>query len=299
MGLTIHYGLHLEGTSIRSAKAALEALRQKALDLPFEEVSDLFEYRGDACKFERPAPGEQTEDDDPHRWVKIQASHYLDVPGSERDFGHGHRSSCSVTLDPIHIIGFSTWPGPGSEQANFGLCLFPGTAEVPLFRQGIEVWPRRTRRVRTDLGGRWTWGSFCKTHYASNPECGGITNFIRCHLVVVSLLDLAKDLGLLEDVHDEGEYWEKRDIEALSSEMGEQSAMVAAFAGLLSGALPEGVNLEAPITAYPEFERLEAEGMDSLPLGTEELARLIGPLAKAAVAEAETKYKAKEDADTP
>ena len=40
----------------------------------------------------------------------------------------------------------------------------------------------------TKLKG-WRWHSFCKTQYASDPRCGGVENFLRCHLCVVKLLD--------------------------------------------------------------------------------------------------------------
>ena len=46
----------------------------------------------------------------------------------------------------------------------------------------------------------WSWLSFCKTHYASDPRCGGLPNFLRCHLGVVALLDEAKNLGILGTV---------------------------------------------------------------------------------------------------
>ena len=63
----------------------------------------------------------------------------------------------------------------------------------------------------------WRWGSFCKTQYASNPACGGVENFLRCHLVVVRLLDFLRATGLVAvEAHDEGGYWEHRgyDIDA-------------------------------------------------------------------------------------
>ena len=58
----------------------------------------------------------------------------------------------------------------------------------------------------TKLTG-WNWGSFCKTQYASDPNCGGIPNFLRCHISVITLLDrMAKLPGLKVTVDDEGKY---------------------------------------------------------------------------------------------
>src|SRR5438128_894221 len=64
--------------------------------------------------------------------------------------------------------------------------------------------------------------------YASDPECGGIQNFLRCHLCVVKLLDFIKTTGLVQvEVSDEGEYWDKRDLGQLAREVGEWNEFIA------------------------------------------------------------------------
>ena len=151
---------------------------------------------GKACDFD------QLDRDDPNRWLLIQAGQYVDDPLD---------SHVSYSLAPTRVIAFSTWPGEGCEEANFGLCHYPRFLCVE--RHG------RKRRIPTKLPG-WSWRSFCKTQYASNPECGGVENFLRCHLLVVTMLDHAKELGILEHVSDEGGYWEKRDAEALVKRVG-------------------------------------------------------------------------------
>ena len=115
----------------------------------------------------------------------------------------------------------------------------------------------RSRKIRTRLGG-WCWGSFCKTQYASNSECGGLPNFLRCHLSVIRMLDHAKELGILESVNDEGEFWEKRDVEALAREVGLWNEMIAAWAAQLKDQF--GDALVSAIAKFPDFERLAAEG---------------------------------------
>ena len=50
-------------------------------------------------------------------------------------------------------------------------------------------------------------------------------NFLRCHLGLVSLLDYAKELEILKDVTDEGEFWQKRDVPALIKEIGEWNSL--------------------------------------------------------------------------
>ena len=83
-------------------------------------------------------------------------------------------------------------------------------------------------------------------------------NFLRCHLSIVTLLDHAESLGLLNEVSDEGGYWEGRDVEALGKEVGDWNVMIAGFAGELLDSF--GDNVVAEMTSYPSFEHLEAKG---------------------------------------
>jgi hypothetical protein len=104
-----------------------------------------------------------------------------------------------------------------------------------------------------------------------------VTNFLQCHLTVIALLDKAKELGCLAEVHDEGGFWQKRDIKALVQEIGSWNEMIAAFGGKLKDLLGGGpLGVQSPITQYPNFEQLEAAGLGKLPPGYEKLAKLIG-----------------------
>lgn len=230
MGLTIHYELKLATKYTEEARRRIEALRGHALRLPFKEVGEVMEFKDDACDYEKYK-------DDEYRWLKIQSQQYITV-------GNAH-----VGVIPEHIIAFTTWPGEGSEPANFGLCLYPESIE------------RDGRKIITKLGTGFHWGSFCKTQYASDPECGGVENFLRCHLAVISLLDYAESIGILKSVSDEGKYWKKRDIEALASEVGEWNGFIAAFSGALKdaiGHIGNGLRLESEIAKNPNFEHIEA-----------------------------------------
>lgn len=234
MGLTIHYELKSRTRSTQQARKLIEQLRRRALDLPFQHVGELIELTGDACDYQRLSP------DDPNRWLLVQAS------------GNARRDPCSYGVAPKHVLAFSTLPGEGCEPANFGLCLHPGVIEVD-----SPQWPFGKRKLRTGLKG-WSWYSFCKTQYASNPDCGGTENFLRCHLLVIRMLEHARDLSLLQSVEDEGDYWEKRDLKALAQEIGEWNEMIAAGAGRLKDLMGDGV--QAEITKFPNFEHLEAQG---------------------------------------
>lgn len=249
MGLTIHWTLRSTTRSPKKARELVAWLRGRALDLPFENVGDIVELTGDECDFDA------LDQDDPNRWLLIQAGQYVD-----RSVRGGDTHSYNVA--PTHVIAFETRPGPGCEPANFGLCRYPAILEIEekeryVYGQGF-VTPRR--RIRTRLTG-WHWSSFCKTQYASNPDCGGPQNFLRCHLAVIKMLDHAKSLGILDEVSDEGDFWEKRDVRALVEEVGTWNQMIAAFAGEMKDLLGDGI--DAPITDYSDFEHLEARGQDT------------------------------------
>lgn len=234
MGLTIHYDLQADTRSPAKARQLIEGLRSKALDLPFQQVDEVVEFKGVDADYERLGR------DDPNRWLLIQSGQY--VKQGNRNF----------SVRPTHVIAFATSPGDGCEEANFGLCLYPATIEVPFDS-------RTTKRIRTGLG-KWSWSSCCKTQYASNQDCGGLENFIRCHLVVVKLLDQAAEIGVLKEVRDEGGFWQKRDLKALAQEIGDWNTLLAGFAGRLRDAFGESV--EAEIAKFPDFEHLEVKGRD-------------------------------------
>ena len=232
MGLTIHYHLATDCTDVPAIRSLVQEFRRLAQQLPFQAIGDLIEFQGDECR--------DDDHDDPHRWLKIQAGHFLGVGES------------FVSVAPLHVIAFTTIPGEGSEPANIGLALYPETIAVA---QGSP-----TRRARTNLTG-WHWKTFCKTQYASNPEYGGVTNFVRCHLSVIGLLDAIKHRQLATvEVRDESNYWIHRDPRQLAEVVGEWNAMVAAVAGQFKDAT--GGVIQAPITEFPNFEHLEAQGQD-------------------------------------
>jgi hypothetical protein len=247
MGLTIHYHLKHAGDE-KSARTLIGQLYSAAQDLPFKELQDIVDLQGEACKFDN------YEKESPLRWLLIQAEATLTL--DEHSW---------LGVPPTRIIAFETWPGEGCEAANFGLCQYPATIE----QQG--------KRIRTKMNG-WRWRSFCKTQYASDPACGGIENFLRCHLLVVALLDRAKALGCLDSVSDESHFWDNRDVMALVPEIESWNSLIAAFAGQLKDVVGDGV--VAPITQYSNFEQLELAGQNQLTPQTAQLAKLIQQVLK-------------------
>ena len=240
MGLTIHYTLQTSLTVLPEIRALLGTLREHARDLPFQEVGELLEFTG------RDADYAALGREDPARWLKIQAQGFVEE-------GPAH-----FEVKPLHIIGFSTLPGEGCEEANFGFCRYPASI---LVGSGMG----RRRRHPTNLEG-WRWRSFCKTQYASNPDCGGVQNFLRCHVCIVKLLDFAKATGLMSvEVHDEGGYWEARNLEKLAGEVGHWNECIAALSGAVGDVARElGIAGESAIAGFPNFEHLEARGQQRL-----------------------------------
>ena len=246
MGLTIHYYLKARSNDT-AARQLITDLHHVAQDLPFQELGEIIDLSGNACDHARRAS------DDPLRWLLIQASGSVQLTEKR-----------SLTVQPNRVLAFTAWPGEGCEEANFGLCRYPRSISHPDFGT-----------VPTKLSG-WRWRSFCKTQYASNPDCGGVPNFLRCHLAVIALLDKARELGCVDEVSDEGHFWDKRDVPALVQEIGSWNEMIAAFGGKLQDLLGTGgLALQSAISEFPNFETLEAAGQSRLPLGTEALARLI------------------------
>ena len=254
MGLTIHYSFKAPGCEAQ-ARELVHALHQTAQDLPFKQLGQVVELAGEQCDADKRAS------DDQLRWLLIQATGSVEFKPPGRNGNADYSSWYNVA--PSRLIGFDTWPGEGCEAANFGLGQYPSvrqTGHGPL---------------RTGLSG-WRWSSFCKTQYASSPKCGGVPNFLRCHLTVIAMLDRAKALGCLDRVSDEGGFWEKRNLPALVQEIGSWNEMIAAFGGKLKDLVGDGaLRVDSPITEYPNFEALEAAGQDKLPPGLAKLARLI------------------------
>ena len=269
MGLTIHYGLTSKTRSAEKAKGLVERMRQLALDLPFEKVDDKVQYLGpEVCQ----RPLDDLRPDENLFSTVLDGCKHVDIPW--------HRKQrASVTVQPLEIFSFSTIPGPGSEWASFGLARYPAEIEVTYCPQDDDRFiktikkggstrgssigsggsggcnatattagssPRtrnssRSGRSRPALAPVGGIRHFCKTQYASDPECGGIPNFVRCHLCVIHLLDRIGALPTMKvEIDDEGKYgrsyytddpwaeervytWHdgKYDVKALVEEVGE------------------------------------------------------------------------------
>ncbi len=232
MGLTINYTLSINSATIEEVRAKIITLRNIALKFPLVEVGGLVELAGQDCIFK------SGEKDDPHHYLKLKT---LKFEGLTKEEYHDQNNYYGV--NPKYLIVFDTLPGQGSESAIFGLATYQEIKE------------------RND----WSLSSFCKTQYASNPEYGGLENFIRCHKFIVEMLDEIQKLGISCKVDDEGEYWSGRNLDNLMSNLRQYNFFVAALAGTFKNQSNEQVNIvQAPVLDYPNFEYLEAEGQELL-----------------------------------
>jgi len=197
---------------------AMRLLRERCLDLPFESVSELMHLSAE------PAAGSRASE----LWEDADCRA---ARSDERRF----------PLAPIEVVGFTVWAGGDCEAGSIFLARYPSTYWAGLKRERTG-WPL------------WSGHGLCKTQYAS---LRGQAHFIRCHLTMIAALDEARRLGLLSDVHDEGNFWGQRSVESLTQEVEEWNAMLAGLGGALKDALGDGA-VAAPIFSHPEFERLEA-----------------------------------------
>jgi hypothetical protein len=231
MGLTIHYNFKSAASCDDDARQLIQRLRHRARRLPFQHIGDLLDLEGVECDYIR------RDRQDPRRWLLVQAAQFIESEG------------CAYTAPPVRLLAFTTMPGAGCEAANFGLCNYPEFVD-----DGAG------KRIKTGLASGWSWRSFCKTQYASNPQLGGVENFLKCHVGIIRLLDEAKDLNILNEVTDEGGYWRKRDARALVEQVAEWNAAIAGFVGGLKDLVGGGTDVRTEITKFPNYEHLEAEG---------------------------------------
>jgi hypothetical protein len=138
------------------------------------------------------------------------------------------------------------WPGEGCETANFGLCQYPRRACAS----------GRDRDILTGFKGGWRFQGACKTQYAGEH---GWEHFLKCHRMVISLLDFWRGLGVRVKVSDEGDFWKTRSVGKLRNQFDRYNGLMAAMGGMFKDS-GNSLTVESPIFDYKNFERLEHEG---------------------------------------
>lgn len=239
MGLHLCYELSLPAEVPEADVAArVLALRERALALPFDRVSEGVRLSERALAGPSPLRGlayERLEDVAHVSAVWARAELYrrrLGVPDEDE----------YTTVDvppgvPTLAHGFAVAPGRGCEPATFGVAQLSGPDDEP---------------------SRWWWHRCCKTQYASVL---GEEHLLRCHGSLVALLDAAVALGFEAVVRDETGYWESRDPRQLAESVAEMNRVVARVAGHFTDAVRDaggdGQQVQSAIFEHPDFERLE------------------------------------------
>jgi hypothetical protein len=255
MGLTVYYDWKVKA-ELPAAYRLISKLHRIAQELPFDRVSEVYEQGAPqgAAKFQ-PYTGKFC-----HGWLYLP-----------RKRGDGEEEL--VHVPAIHAI-FFTAQVAGAETVLVGLASHPPVVvhcedvierdedgqELRRFcNQGEPIeFPTRRR-------GYYSWHSFCKTQYAGNPRLGGEANFLKAHLSLIELFDRMMALGVKVCVRDDSQYAKHRDVNRLLASLRQWDAIVAGIAGKLSDALRDDSNaVLAPIIDRPDFEHLEAKGMDEI-----------------------------------
>lgn len=255
MGLTVYYDWKTRADP-QSARLAIDQFHALALELPFDEISEIHE--------QDPPDGKSTFAiyDHPYR----QGDLYL--PRRRADGAEE-----SVHVPALHALFFVVRV-EGAESAPIGLASHP---PVILHREDVvernEDGSVRERLIGggdpiefpTRRRGCYSWHSYCKTQYAGNPKLGGEANFLKAHLSLIELLDQIQAAGVKVRIRDDSRYAKHRDVDRLLRSLRDWDAIVASFAGTLGDALgDESGRLIAPIKDRPDFEHLEAKGIDVL-----------------------------------
>lgn len=254
MGLTLYYGMKAKFDA-DAARKTVARMYKRIARLPWDEVTEVFEIDPPDGKYE---------------FKKEEADRLK--PGWEyltrkRDDGKEE----FVRVPSLHVICFNAHIN-GAETASFGLASHPPVVVhradvVEHDERGIEtvrIGAGEAIEMPTRLRGWYSWRNFCKTQYASNPKLGGEKNFLRAHLTVFGAMDICKKLGLRTWIRDDGKYHKHKSVEKLLKSLRVHDEIVAGFVGAFGDALGQGRSIVAPIKERPDFEHLEARGMEIL-----------------------------------
>jgi hypothetical protein len=256
MGLHLCYELSLPADrSDGDVLGRVDALRERALALPFDRVSDVVRFDERALAEAPPMRGLAYES--LAHVVQLHAGFLRDE--LYRDWlGLGEEDEYEIVDErtrvyrpieappnlPTSVVGFAIAPGRGSEPATVAL----------------------TRLCGPRTATRWWDHCCCKTQYASAL---GDEHLLRCHGSLVALLDAAREIGFEVEVRDETGYWESRDPDALVERVNEMNRVVARVAGAITDAVRraggDSRQLQGAIFSHPDFERLETEQSDNVP----------------------------------
>jgi len=232
MGLTIHYTIEFEGTA-EQLQGELEEVRQICLNLPFEKV-------GESVKTVN-----ITED-----IIRI-----YDGLSQKVSFPNNSKENLAMRDSILKELGTSTWEmvelGEWKQEGNRSWNEIKPTTMVSL-----DLWPGEGCESM-DLcfqrrDGKYVCESFCKTQYSED--------FVKCHLLIIKLLDILKEKGFEVEVVDEGEYWETRDMKVLAKNLNESTSSIMAIGDMIkSGAKQLGMTVESAVDDCENYMEVKSD----------------------------------------
>ena len=241
MGLTIHFSLCLPETlSPDEVTARIAALHIAVAKLPFQSQTPMI-----TLDQERIHQAIEGQNNSAWRWACIQYERLLayrfDHLGAPHRVPTGYdHGNCHAAIRPKTLIGFSCEPGDGCEPFSVFVGSYPNSTIIP-YQGCLPGRPTQKRRVMLETPVKWIGSAFCKTQYASRPESGGATNFLRCHLLVIAALDAAQEMGFGVEVDDEGGYWEQRSVPTLVNTVADWNTMIVGVAEQLQASFGDAV----------------------------------------------------------
>ncbi|MFH1549992.1 MAG: hypothetical protein ABIH04_05475 [Planctomycetota bacterium] len=252
MGLTIHWELAFRGRKAELIEK-LQVLKEKFSDLAVESVGEIIEIK--------------------RAVVEFGFGRYRGAEYDERSLGfmmtHAHFDETAdekKLYEIINRIGGTMNAGklpPRKKQRYFNLIKMAdelhqhrveritksGSGVVLRVNVGEGSESFSVMLGRLGKGRLWRGKGFTKTQYA--------THFTRCHMAVIQMLDLCEKAGILKSVRDEGEFWEKRDMEVLAKNINLSTETIRAITSAMKEpAEAAGFTVEAPVEKSANYMKV-------------------------------------------
>lgn len=225
--MTVHFDLRSRKKKLEGVRAQLVAVMVACQDLPLDCIMPPKVLTADEI-------AEKIKDLSPQEFRNL---HHYNQPDEQmiamniETVQRERPSPICYEVFPEAIIWSTVHMLTGCEGFALKLVSYPSRINVeftlPYNYRRRRDYTRKQKQISTGLGG-WRGGDFCKTVYASVRKYGGLLNFLSAHLTLVKIMEEAQRAGLLVNVHDEGDFWEHRDLARLSLYiMGEDEPLQA------------------------------------------------------------------------
>ena len=226
MGLTIHYDISFTGTQ-KQLIEKLTKIRSACMDLPFQEVGKI-------------------------KSVKITKNHIKVFNWLQNITKYPNNSEENLKMRNLimEMLGTNAWEmvqlGEWKKEDNRHW-----KEQRPTTLVSLPLWPGEGCE-NSDIyfekrNKKWICSSFCKTQYA--------TEFVKCHLLVITLFDMFKKEGFEVEISDEGNYWETRDLKVLAKNINDYTALISGIAESMKNNF--GGNVIAPIDICKNYMDVE------------------------------------------